>query len=218
MEDPEPTPGTDGVDVALRGSDIRLTFVFGKAGRTKNLEDIEREIEEFDPGSAVYAVYATAFAYTTCEHPATLNASGDKCTDGELPTNDFQDWERGHRGWDGVDFGYKAGPCSGAANSTYDLSTYQQNPCNVVQWIVTKSNNISAEDAADLGVTELVEAGSDMFLNWVYRTITSPDIDAFGDNDGYTTGDYDPESTGAGDDRLFWMNDVMQLFFEYYGW
>jgi hypothetical protein len=53
-----------------------------------------------------------------------------------------------------------------------------------------------------------------MFLNWVYHELGQGGFD---DNDGNPLGTYE-DSNGPGDDRLFWFESNLRLFFDYYDW
>jgi hypothetical protein len=96
---------------------------------------------------------------------------------------------------------------------------FQQNPCTFPNWETT---------ATDVGrVAEIEEAAADMFLNWVYRTITniSPLLktEVPGSWSGYRNMDWRNNAEAnddsyPGDARLEWMQIVMDNIFDEKGW
>ena len=189
------------------GSGPNDTFIFGERGRIYSKPDMEAYLDEVNPendeGSRKYDVTAESFAYT-CPEGIQLNSVTGRCDfekHSELPTVSLTDWQRGVDGWDGIEFD-SFGACDDPEQD-YETSDFQQNPCFVPDWL-----------DPELTVTELEEAASDMFLNWVYRSIGEA---GFSDNETPPNAP-PPFSGGPGDVRFEWMNDQLSRFFDYYGW
>jgi hypothetical protein len=144
------------------------------------------------------------------------------------------EWYRGIRGW-GSPTGQQVGPCDGDAPSNFVPTDFQQNPCEFYPWIEAALRGISPQDPSliPLGVVEHEEALGDMFVNWVYRTLTNGQSGqvGFGNLDGkglpdsnvitnlatLVPGSFPQQRNGPGDDRFYWMNSVVIRFFNYYG-
>ncbi|MGB7340193.1 MAG: hypothetical protein WBC91_14950 [Phototrophicaceae bacterium] len=205
------TPRNDTRGSALRGIPVN-TFVFGFISRIRNADQITELVDRFD-SSGVYNVSANEFSYS-CSDGAMLDSNTGLCTNNIPPTTIVSDWERGERGWDGVQLeGF--GACANASND-YTTSNFQQNPCTIIDWILQASSSVDAATLSEIKVVEQEETGADMFLNWIYRSVDLSS-DAFSDNEGQDIDIY-LNSEGPGDDRFFWMEDVLNEFFSYYQW
>lgn len=95
----------------------------------------------------------------------------------------------------------------------------------IYEWVLEHPSATNVGDVGTLKTTEQEEAGADMFLNWVYRTVEGAPSQAFGHNGDTAdipTGRAFPECSvqiqGHGDDRFCWMQENLRLFFQYYGW
>ncbi len=209
---------------ALRGSDSETQFVFGLITRWMLPGDVQTRIDNFDPNGD-YEVSQADFPPTICADGST---PAPECpADAPLRFAQITDWERGETGWDiviAVDASDKFGACDNSGRD-YVITPFQQNPCVIYEWVLENSDAIDAGDVKTLKLVEQEEAGADMFLNWVYRTVEGAASQAYGNNealDQQPTGrlfpDCDLVPSGHGDDRFCWMRENLRLFFIYYGW
>jgi hypothetical protein len=122
-------------------------------------------------------------------------------------------WARGPRGW-------------GSSDSRGDFTDFQQHPQALI------------EEFEEDDLTVMDETAADMFLNWVYRTVTNTEFDyqyrtttsipeswngfaninASGQFDTGSDNVNPVEALYPGDARFEWMNVVMNRIFEIKGW
>jgi len=210
---------------ALRGAESETQFVFGVITRRLRPNVIQNRIDNFDPTNQ-YGVTSINFPATICQDgtqaPCEVNGTPEPPVFAEIT-----DWERGLTGWDipiEINAPDRFGAC-GNASGSYVITNFQQNPCVIYEWVLEHPSATNVGDVGTLKTTEQEEAGADMFLNWVYRTVEGAPSQAFGHNGDTAdipTGRAFPECSvqiqGHGDDRFCWMQENLRLFFQYYGW
>lgn len=206
---------------ALRGANSQTQFVFGVITRRWRASEIQRLIANFDP-TGQYGISSSNFQLTICE-----DFSSPPCgenNDEDPVFAEITDWERGVTGWDipiEVNVPGRFGACANASGD-YEFNDFQQNPCVIYEWVLEHPAAVNVGNVGTLKTTEQEEAGADMFLNWVYRTVEGATSQAFGDNNDVPTGRPFPECIveiqGHGDDRFCWMQENLRPFFQYYGW
>jgi predicted secreted protein len=210
---------------ALRGTSSDTQFVFGIITRRLRPNVIQNRIDNFDPNNQ-YGITSSSFPLEICE-----DGSPEPCLVNGTPVPpvfaEITDWERGVTGWDillEVNAPDRFGACRNASNS-YVITDFQQNPCVIYEWVLEHPAASNVGDVGTLKTTEQEEAGADMFLNWVYRTVEGGASQAFGDNlslqqqpTGRQFTNCSVTPSGHGDDRFCWMQENLRLFFQYYGW
>jgi hypothetical protein len=209
----------DGNEASLGSRD---SFVFGNRGFRLRREQVTAQLNRLD----ITDVDAEQFG----PYQDILPGS-EPPQPGDLRTiRSLLDWLRGTRGWG------SGAPEIGLCGSASQIvpTDFQQNPCEYITWLALISQQYRDRFSGDQNpaVTEIEEAGADMFLNWVYRSISQNDSTDI-DYQGFLNVDWSdctdasecadaiaalPNSDGPGDDRWIWMNLGMAEFFVYYGW
>lgn len=225
------TPGAPNTESLGWGDGL---FVFGPRTFFYTREDIRAFLASVRITGATAEPYVAAFSYLD-------EATGTPAPEGEPTiagpgTTAQTDWLRGERGW-----GSGASNQGACANNNGPSPTdFQQNPCTFHEWLAEKATLYAllfeGGNIQDAKLTELDEAGADMFLNWVYRSLnqggfenaswssncmaavagTPPPYNPLPDicEDGVSV----TEGNGPGDDRWNWMETRMGEFFAYFGW
>ncbi|GIK30096.1 MAG: hypothetical protein H3C32_10175 [Anaerolineae bacterium] len=208
---------------ALRGANSQTQFVFGFITRRLRPTFVQSLINNFDP-TGLFQISSAHFPPTICAN-GTRPPPSVLCSD-EFPLifAEISDWERGVTGWDvpiPVNAPDRFGACDDVSG-VYVITSFQQNPCVIYEWVLEHPAAINVGDVGLKKTTEQEEAGADMFLNWVYRSVEGVNSLAFSDNENVPTGrvfeDCELVPAGHGDDRFCWMRENLRLFFQYHDW
>jgi hypothetical protein len=210
-------PTTNG---AFRMRDI---FVWGNRSVPFKRQQVQARIDVISSisGNSTIKVTVDSFTYDVAGARCPDKTENDPVTG--VMCSPVADWLRGTRGWGSAAPQFI--PCGSVPPANFVPTPFQQNPCVFVSWLQT--------DTGVDAVTEIEETAADLFLNWVYRQQTPASGFANANwadwiensaclvetdcTDAGITNIY-PLSTGPGDERYAWMNQILTAFATYYGW